>query len=73
LNKVLLMTAGIAAQSGLTIGEVIRDVPHDTGALIVYLMVAAFIAFVWLGSRTSGDRTAPRQPLDAQRGAPQAR
>jgi hypothetical protein len=58
------MIAGIAAQSGLTIGEVIRDVPHDTGALIVYLMVAAFIAFIWLGSRTSGE-TASRKPLDA--------
>lgn len=38
--------------SGLTLQEVIRDIPHDTGAVVVYVMVAIFIALIWAGSRS---------------------
>jgi hypothetical protein len=35
----------------LTLVEVLSDLPHDTGALIVYALVAVSIALVWMGSR----------------------
>jgi hypothetical protein len=45
---------GIAAaiqSNGLTMGEVIRGIPHDGPAIVIYLMLIAFAGFVWAGSR----------------------
>lgn len=33
----------------LTLHEVLADVPHDAGAIVVYLMMALFVGFIWLG------------------------
>jgi hypothetical protein len=38
---------------GITLMELIRDVPHDGPAMIVYMLLAAMIAFVWIGSMPS--------------------
>jgi hypothetical protein len=37
----------------LTLSRVLRDIPHDTGAVIIYVMLVAFMVFIWLGSRSS--------------------
>ena len=36
---------------GLTLTEIIADVPHDFGALIVYLMFGLLVWFIWWGSK----------------------
>lgn len=35
----------------LTFREVISGVPHDFAALLVYMLLAVFIGFIWHGSR----------------------
>lgn len=37
--------------SGLTFEAVIRNLPHDVGAIVVYVLMFAFIGFIWYGSR----------------------
>ena len=41
----------IQETSGATLDSVLHNLPHDTGAIIVYLLVIAFIGFIWYGSR----------------------
>ena len=42
----------LAIQSeGLTLREVVNGIPHDGPAILVYAMLAAFIGFIWVGSR----------------------
>jgi hypothetical protein len=36
----------------LTFRELIADIPHDFGALIAYSLLAAFVAFIAVGSRS---------------------
>lgn len=38
-------------QDGLTWREVVANLPHDGPALVVYVLVALFIGFIWHGSR----------------------
>jgi hypothetical protein len=47
----MLATLMVLQDDGLTIAEVIRDMPHDAGALIVYALVAGFVIMIWRGSR----------------------
>jgi hypothetical protein len=35
----------------ITFKGVIAEIPHDAGALIAYLLLLAFVAFIWIGSR----------------------
>jgi hypothetical protein len=37
--------------NGLTVLEVLQNIPHDGPAVVVYLMLAAFVVLVWRGSR----------------------
>ncbi|HSJ06913.1 MAG TPA: hypothetical protein VK936_09430 [Longimicrobiales bacterium] len=36
---------------GLTLGEVLRDIPHDPAAFVVYTLVVVFLWLIWKGSR----------------------
>jgi hypothetical protein len=36
---------------GLTLGDVLANVPHDGPAVVIYLMGAVFLGLVWAGSR----------------------
>lgn len=38
----------------LTFGEVLDTIPTDPMAIFAYLLIAAFIWFIWKGSRSSG-------------------
>ena len=31
--------------------QVLQDIPHDTGAVIVYLLIGGFAFMIWYGSR----------------------
>lgn len=35
----------------LTLHEIIADIPHDFGAVLVYGLIAAFVGMIWMGSR----------------------
>jgi hypothetical protein len=52
--------------TGLTLEQVIRELPHDAGAIVVYVLLAVFLVFIWLGSRRS-DSPAP-EPHDEPTG-----
>lgn len=47
----MLATLIALQDSGLTVHEVIRDIPHDAGAVIAYTLMAGFILLIWRGSR----------------------
>lgn len=42
-----------AEDGGLTIGEILADIPHDGPAIVVYLLTAAATALIWWGHRRS--------------------
>lgn len=50
----------------LTLQEVLADIPHDAGAVIVFLLLGAFVGFVWYGSRSGASPSAP-SPVDGAR------
>jgi hypothetical protein len=46
--------------NGLTLHEVIADIPHDVASLVIYVMVAVFLFLIWYGSRAgSGPDAGP--------------
>jgi hypothetical protein len=45
------------ANEGLTLREIIADIPHDFAALVVYVVLGLFVFFIWVGSR-------PKAPVD---------
>lgn len=53
----------LLAFSGLTVREVLADIPHDTAAVIVYVLVALFVGLTWYGSRNKGT-PGGRRPSD---------
>lgn len=44
----------------LSLREVAADIPRDAGAVVVYLLLAAFVVMTWAGSRK---RTAERDEV----------
>ena len=46
-----------------TLEGVLAAVPHDTGAVTVYVLLGVFLGFIWLGGRPR----APRDRTHAQR------
>jgi hypothetical protein len=48
LNSILLVQS---SESGLTFGRVLRDIPHDGPAMVVYALLIAFTYMIWRGSR----------------------
>ncbi len=36
---------------GLTLGDILTDIPHDAGAVLVFLLVGGLTFLVWFGSR----------------------
>lgn len=58
-----------ATNDGLTLTEVLVDIPHDFGALVVYLMLGLFVFFIWYGSRSG---VAERHGMEYETGEPEA-
>lgn len=42
-----------AEDAGLTIGEILADIPHDGPAIVLYLLTAVAVALIWWGHRRS--------------------
>ena len=56
---ILMSAAQVASDDGLTFGEMLADIPHDTASLFVYVLLAVSIgAVVWAGRRR-GPRVPP--------------
>ncbi len=47
----MFMAMQQAVDDGLTMGEMLQDIPHDAGAIVVYALLLAFVGFIWYGSR----------------------
>jgi hypothetical protein len=39
------------ADDGLSLSEVLSNMPHDGPAIVIYLMLAVFVGLIWAGSR----------------------
>lgn len=51
----------------LTMREIVADLPRDGGALFVLLLMLAFVAFIWLGSRKGSAPAAARSAVEPPR------
>lgn len=40
-----------AADGGLTLKEIVSDIPHDAAAIFVYLLLIGSVALVWKTGR----------------------
>lgn len=47
----MFMAIQETASGGLTLGRVLRDIPHDGPAIVVYVLLLVFVGFIWVGSR----------------------
>jgi hypothetical protein len=57
-EKTMMISMLAALQdNGLTVTEVIRDIPHDGPAIVIYAMLALFVGLVWAGSRKGASLT----------------
>lgn len=52
---------------GLTLREVIADIPHDVPAMVVYVLIAVFVGFIWWGSRGGDAGKAAGGPTSSTR------
>lgn len=52
--EVCMFLVAIALQdSGSTISHMIRSIPHDASAALVYILMAGFVGLIVAGSRTN--------------------
>lgn len=49
----MLPLAPTFGQDGLTIGDVVTNIPHDAAAFVVYAMLFGAVALVWRTGRPS--------------------
>jgi hypothetical protein len=69
INREGIMFIIQAAQDdGLSFGYFIANIPHDAPAIVGYVILIAFAAFIWWGTRSSGKRNA-----DSESQKPEAR
>lgn len=47
----VLATALLIQEGGLTLRKVLADIPHDLPAVVVYVLLAGFVFMIWRGSR----------------------
>ena len=40
---------------GLTLREIVQNIPHDAAAVVVYVLIAVFAGFIWMGTRGQGN------------------
>lgn len=48
----MLFLIAVQAQSGLTWGRILSDIPHDGPAFVVYGLLAVSAYVIWRGNRT---------------------
>jgi hypothetical protein len=42
-----------AVDNGLTLKEIVVDIPHDMAVFVVYAMLGIFVFFIWFASKPS--------------------
>lgn len=47
----MFIMASVIQDDGLTFNEVLQNLPHDPAALVVYVLLLAFVGMIWHGSR----------------------
>ncbi len=52
----------------LTLKDIVTDIPHDAAAVVVYLLLALFIGFIWYGSRPGSTQREEPARSEAPRG-----
>jgi hypothetical protein len=50
-QEMTVAALALIQQSGVTVWQVLTDVPHDTAAFVVYGMLIVSVYFIWRGSR----------------------
>lgn len=48
----MLQQAAGNTDDGLTLGEVVRHIPHDWTAFVVYVLLFGAVGFVWVTGRS---------------------
>lgn len=48
-------------EPGLTLSGIVRNLPHDAAAIVVYVLLIAFVAFIWYGSRKPTPQAGQRE------------
>lgn len=66
---------GVAEDDGLTLKELLSDIPHDVEAVVLYLILGFSAWLVWWGNRNSGRkgrvlRSEPGREIPASAEAP---
>jgi hypothetical protein len=46
----------VMRSSAVSLGGIVRNLPHDAPAFVGYVLIAAFIWFVWQGNRKRTDK-----------------
>jgi hypothetical protein len=65
--------AGVAIQAvteldqGLTLAELVRSIPHDISAMVVYAMLFGSVLFAWRAGRSAG--SAKEAPITPESGS----
>lgn len=60
-------------ETGLTWGEVLRDIPHDAPAIVIYLLTVVCGWVIWKGSRGTPDQPAdPKETNDVRPAGPRS-
>jgi hypothetical protein len=47
----MLAFIAVLQNDGLTLAEVLRDIPRDGPAIVIYVMLAICVGLIWAGSR----------------------
>lgn len=58
----------LQADIGLTLREVIANIPHDGASVVVYTLVGASVWLLWWGNRNSGKGGPPTAGEDDKGG-----
>jgi hypothetical protein len=54
LGRTAMLGIALILQEGdITLGRVLSDIPHNASALVVYVLLAAFVYLIWRGSRSA--------------------
>ena len=64
MNSIFILQ--LQEDDGLTLREIIQNIPHDGAAVVVYVLLAIFIGFIWMGSRNSGKSDTTSTGQDAR-------
>jgi hypothetical protein len=72
----MIAYAALLQEDGLTLREILTNIPHNAAAIVVYVLLAVLVGFIWYGSRNSSAPPSSGGSTDGEPAAkrdPQAR